>query len=100
IVRIDGAGNKLWDKRYGGDKTEELKKVIKTADGNYILAGYSQSQAGGDKSQDNWDPNGAANNNNDFWIVKIDDSGNELWDRRYGGIEDERLWSIVQYLNG
>jgi len=90
IVKCDSLGNKLWDKRFGGSGDDILSSSIQTNDGGYILAGYSNSGAGGDKTQNTW---GA----NDYWIIKIDSAGNKQWDRDFGGTSEENeLGNITQ----
>ncbi|HWB63394.1 MAG TPA: T9SS type A sorting domain-containing protein, partial [Chitinophagales bacterium] len=32
----------------------------------------------------------------DYWVVKIDSNGNELWDKDYGGLNGDDLRSVVQ----
>lgn len=88
VVKIDSSGNKLWDKRFGGSGTDVLRSAILSPDGGYLLAGNSYSQVSGDKSQDS---RGAE----DFWIVKIDSSGNKQWDHRYGGVNAEYLSNVL-----
>lgn len=92
IVKIDSVGNKQWDKRYGGTANDELWDLQQTKDGGYILGGYSNSSIGGDKTQPNWDPTQFYG---DFWIVKVDATGSKEWDKRFGGVADETLHSIM-----
>jgi hypothetical protein len=84
---------KMWDKRFGGTDQEELTCIQQTVDGGYILGGYSYSNIGGDKTQDNWDLTG---NTFDYWIIKIDSLGNKQWDKRFGGTSDDYLVSLQQ----
>ncbi len=88
IVKISGSGEKQWDQRFGGSGYDELKKVIQLPTGEYLLAGYSNSPANGDKSQD-------SRGGNDFWLVKISRTGTKIWDKRYGGNLNEALDGIV-----
>lgn len=89
IVKIDSTGNKLWDNRYGGNNADYLESIKQTTDGGYILGGYSESDSSGDKSQPSW-------GDEDYWIVKIDSSGNKQWDKRFGGIYSDYLYCIEQ----
>lgn len=84
IVRIDTAGNKIWDKRFGGSNIDYPTDIKPTYDGNYIIGGWSDSPMDGDRSD-------STNGGQDFWIVKIDSSGNKIWDKDFGGnaIEDD-----------
>jgi PKD repeat protein len=78
IVKIDANGNKLWDKTYGGSGTDQLSFATPTTDGGYLLTGWSNSDASGDKSED-------SKGGEDWWIIKIDANGNKLWDKTLGG---------------
>jgi hypothetical protein len=93
IVKLDAAGIKQWDKRFGGTDVDVLSSVEQTSDGGYILGGYSASQANGDKTQ-------TSRGNNDYWIVKTDSLGNKIWDKRYGGASDELLAVAFQTSDG
>ena len=41
VVRIDSAGNKIWDKRYG-DKIDIANDAIVDQEGNFVLFGVSE----------------------------------------------------------
>src|ERR1043165_7962912 len=89
IVKTDSAGNKQWDKRFGGISRDCLNALQQTTDGGYILGGYSESDSSGDKTQQSrgWV---------DYWIVKTDAAGNQQWDKRFGGTNDDVLYSLQQ----
>ena len=89
IVRIDSAGNKLWDNRYGGTAYEELHSVAPTTDGGFILGGVSMSGANGDKTEPSW-------GGYDYWMVKIDSAGNKQWDKRFGGTNYDNEYGNAQ----
>ena len=71
VVKIDGNGAKLWDKTFGGSDAENLDVLIATSDGGYLLAGDSYSGATGEKTEN-------SRGLSDFWVVKIDLSGNKV----------------------
>ncbi|MFM2189886.1 MAG: hypothetical protein RL491_272 [Bacteroidota bacterium] len=97
VVRIDLNGNLLWERTFGGNYTDWLFDMTATSDGGYILAGQSFSENTGDKSEPNHDPTPSSS---DRWIVKIDDSGNKIWDRTIGGTETEDLSRIDESIDG
>ncbi|QHT71290.1 T9SS type A sorting domain-containing protein [Rhodocytophaga rosea] len=68
-VKISSTGAKQWDKRYGGSGLDALNEIVKTSDG-FLLAGYSESGIGGDKSQAVFGGVDAG----DFWAVKLIDA--------------------------
>lgn len=84
LVKLDGQGNKQWDRTLGTDSADAITDAWPTADGGYLLVGYSTAtRAQGEKSQPG---RGGA----DYWVVKLDAQGNKLWDRTYGGAGDEQ----------
>ncbi len=93
IVKTDAAGVKQWDRRFGGTAPEKLEHVLQTADGGYLLGGYSESGAGGDKTE-------ASRGGWDYWIVKVDSTGTKEWDKRFGGDSWEALSGLAQAADG
>ena len=91
IVKLDSLGLKQWDKRFGGSENDCIYSLAATSDHGYILGGTSNSNSGGDKSENNWDVTGFTY---DYWIVKIDSAGNKLWDKDFGGVSFE----VLQYV--
>ena len=87
IVRVDSHGTKLWDRRFGGEHNDELKSLETTVDGGFLLGGSSQSDIGGDKTE-----NGRGDL--DYWIVKVAANGAKQWDKRYGGVGADYLTSL------
>jgi hypothetical protein len=88
VIKTDASGNKLWEKTYGGSDAENLFSVVATTDGGYLLGGQSASGISGDKTEAN-------RGLNDYWIVKIDASGNKLWDKTYGGNNEDILRTLL-----
>ncbi|QHT70335.1 T9SS type A sorting domain-containing protein [Rhodocytophaga rosea] len=93
VVSIDKNGNKLWDKRYGGNEADFLSNIIYAPDGGFLLVGTSFSGIGADKSQ-------PSQGSWDYWLVKIDETGNKLWDKTYGGIHSEFPGSVISTSEG
>lgn len=87
IIKVDNNGNKLWERRYGGTGDDGLLDAIETNDQGFVLAGGAYSGQNGDKT----DP---IRGMSDYWIVKIDSSGNMLWNKGFGGIGMDMLPSI------
>jgi len=78
IVKIDAQGTKEWDKRFGGTRKDELTAIQQTSDGGYIIASASASDSSFDKTD-------FCRGGIDFWIIKIDSSGNVLKQNTIGG---------------
>jgi hypothetical protein len=63
--------------------------MVGTYDGNFILGGSSHSGATGSKTKTN--RKGA-----DFWLIKIDDKGQSLWQETYNTGNTDILTDIVE----
>jgi hypothetical protein len=101
IVKLDANGNKTWDKTFGGINEDGIRALQQTSDGGYILGGSSDSGISGDKSEvnkGNFAPGSFATN--DYWVVKLDASGNKVWDKTFGGNTQDLLFSIQQTSDG
>ncbi|MFY8188389.1 MAG: T9SS type A sorting domain-containing protein [Flavobacterium sp.] len=70
--------NVLWEKSLGGKHIEYLTDAVPTADYGFILAGSSLSDKTGKHEQIN-------QGDYDFWIWKMDEFGDPVWQRSYGG---------------
>jgi hypothetical protein len=93
IVKLDINGNKQWDKTFGGNSSDFLRFIQQTTDGGYILGGPSMSPVSGEKTQ-------ASRGGFDYWIVKLDNSGNKQWDKTFGGSGDENCTALQQTTGG
>ncbi len=94
LVKINSLGQKVWDKTFGGNFEDDLKSIISTSDGGYILAGYSNSNISGDKTEN------SKSIYYDYWVVKINSSGQKVWDKTIGGNDKDELNSIVATSDG
>ena len=93
LVRIDNAGNLIWEKTLAGSDSEAFSRIIATSDNNFYLLGISWS-SDGDISNDPYP------GSPDYWIVKIDSTGNIIWDKIVGGNEGEVLFTGAPTLDG
>ncbi|MEP7264816.1 MAG: T9SS type A sorting domain-containing protein, partial [Bacteroidota bacterium] len=78
VIKLDSVGNKLWDKRYGGNNSEFPISIVQEINGRYIISGTTGSDSSGDVSEQGY-------GGYDYWIFEIDSAGNKLWDKRFGG---------------
>ncbi|RYU96240.1 3-coathanger stack domain-containing protein [Emticicia agri] len=91
LIKIDGAGNMLWQKSHGGSKNDHAHQVIKTRDNGFIFVGYSSSE----------DLPGLTNKGGlDFWVVKLNKDGIIQWQNTFGGTLDEYAKSVIQCSDG
>ena len=85
LVRTDVEGDSLWSRNFGGRESEWCNSLIQTADGGFALGGNTYSFGAGDY---------------DFWLVRIDENGDSLWSRTFGGGAYDRCNSLIQTADG
>ncbi|MDR2175558.1 MAG: hypothetical protein LBO82_06435, partial [Synergistaceae bacterium] len=90
IVKLDSGGGLTWRYSFGGSRDDEANSIQQTADGGYIVAGYSSSNDG------NVTEHHGSISIKDYWIVKLDSLGNLTWQKSLGGSRDDEAYSIQQ----
>jgi hypothetical protein len=92
IVNIDSIGNLLWKRAYGGSASDYGSRILKDPNGNYYFCGQVGSDDG--------DIQSVNHGSFDTWIVKIDSSGEIIWEKCYGGSGPEEYPNIKLLNNG
>ena len=77
---------------FGGSLNESAETVIKTSDGGYAVLGFTQSTDGDitDKTDSSYD----------VWLLRFDQDNNLLWNKTYGGTNDEKGHDLIQTEDG
>lgn len=70
-----------WNKKYGGNGADRGHCIKQTADGGYIISGYTDTGNNGDVT--------GYKGGGDVWVVKTDNAGNLEWQSAYGGYGSE-----------
>src|SRR5687767_6540046 len=84
-----------WQKSFGTPSTEYPQDVQQTRDGGFVVGGWSSYFAlpGGNKTSPHY-------GSHDFWLVRTDANGARLWDRSYGGDDQDTLETLHQTSDG
>jgi uncharacterized delta-60 repeat protein len=85
VMKLDGIGNSVWQKTYGGANDDHAQSIQVTADGGYVVAGHTYSYGAG---------------NSDIWVLKLDANGNPVWQKTYGGAYYDHAQSIQVTVDG
>jgi uncharacterized delta-60 repeat protein len=88
LVKTNAGGDSLWTHYYGGSEPDGATVIQPTNDGAYIMGGSTMSYGSGSPGRD------------DFYLVKIDAQGNEIWHRAFGGPETEQCNDVRQTSDG
>ncbi|MBK8413277.1 MAG: T9SS type A sorting domain-containing protein [Bacteroidetes bacterium] len=93
IIKTDVDGNIQWQNTIGGNDYDQPNAIQQTTDGGYIVGGSSDSNISGEKTEN-------SNGLSDFWVLKLDNTGNIQWQQVIGGSGDDMLVSIQQTADG
>jgi len=85
LLKIDNNGNEQWNQTFGGIGYDVGFSILELSDGCYIIVGYTESFGLGKK---------------DMWLIKTDILGNMIWNKTYGGCDDDIGESIQSTNDG
>jgi hypothetical protein len=86
VVKLDQAGDIQWQNLLGGTGYDDGTAIQQTPDGEYILTARTTSDSSGDV--------GPNHGGGDIWVVKLDPTGNLLWQTVLGGSAYEQSTAI------
>lgn len=82
LMKLDGKGNILFEKTYGGEFYDIGYMGKQLADGGFILTGSTRNFGT------------ATETNADIFLLRTDTEGNELWHKTFGGTKDDIALSL------
>ncbi len=85
FIKTDASGNWQWSTFFECGEHDRLDHLVQVPDGGYVMAGSVYSMG---------DPDG------DGWLVKIDASGNQQWNRTFGGGSIENVTGLIRTADG
>lgn len=89
VYKLDASGVVQWEKFYGGSGLELMSGIYKMENGTCILTGQAQSTDG----------DLVGNTNPSAWLLCIDQNGNILWKKTYGGSQTDVFSRVRQISN-
>ncbi|MBN2333962.1 hypothetical protein JXL21_00280 [Candidatus Bathyarchaeota archaeon] len=85
LLRMGLDGSKSWDTTVGGAEYDEAEDMVAATGGGFVLTGLTESTGAGGI---------------DVYLVKITDGGSVLWERTYGGANDDRGFGLAECSDG
>jgi len=85
FTKTDEFGNVEWNRTYDDSRMANVNSVIQLSVGGFVLAGSTTT---------------FDNGSTDFYLTKIDESGNIEWTQTYGTENNEHLPSLIQTSDG
>ena len=92
IYKLDSLGNPEWHKCYGGSENDAFVRILSLVDG-YLVAAYGKSNDG-DLTGSGW------HGGIDIWLIRTDLGGNIIWQKCYGGSDNDGPKKIFQTSDG
>jgi len=86
-TRINKIGDVEWRGYFGGTNNDRAHAVVQSEDMGFVMAGFSES--------DDFDISNTQGSY-DFWMVKVDENGNMIWERSFGGSGIEIAYDIAK----
>lgn len=89
IVKLNTDGKEIFNKYFSGNGHDHLISTVVTKEGGSLLAGTSYSTKGLDKTNES---KGGA----DFWLVRLSENGDIIWQQTLGTSADEEARVVIQ----
>ena len=86
IVKLNGAGELQWERTLGGSQPDQASAIVPATGGGFLVAGTTQST--------DWDVVGN-DGGAEFWVVKINEEGELVWQQTYGGSLGDECFAIA-----
>jgi hypothetical protein len=85
FMKLDADGGLLLQETIGGEMSDRLFAMATVGDDGYILCGETFSFGAGE---------------DDAWLVRLDSGGNVLWQKSYGGAQDDNCLDVQPTTDG
>ncbi len=84
LMKLEPSGDTMWVKHYGGNAPDAGRSLVASSDGYFAIAGNTASFGEGA---------------DDMLLIKVDQNGDTLFTRCYGGPLSDAAWNIrsIQY---
>ncbi len=79
LLKIDFAGNKVWENLYGTSQFDEGQNIVAMDDGNFATVGISDSKA---------------------YLLKTTPNGSEVWSKTFTGTMGAEAYDLIKMPNG
>ncbi len=91
VMKTNASSTLLWQKSFGGSMNEGNANLVPTADGGFILSGFTASNDGDVSGNHGME---------DIWIAKVDSALNIEWQKCLGGSDVDFPGNIIQTNDG
>ncbi len=89
LVKLNQQGEQVFEKYFSGNNHDYLSSTVTTQDGGFLISGTSYSGKGLDKKDD-------SKGGSDIWLIRINEFGDELWQKTLGSSSNEEARAVIQ----
>ncbi|MBL1222498.1 T9SS type A sorting domain-containing protein [Chryseobacterium sp. L7] len=89
LIKLNQQGEEVWEKYFSGQNHDYLSASVSTQDGGFLISGTSYSSKGLDKKDD-------SKGGSDIWLIRLNEFGDELWQKTLGSAANEEARSVIQ----
>ncbi|WP_343686120.1 T9SS type A sorting domain-containing protein [Chryseobacterium gleum] len=89
LVKLNQEGEQVFEKYFSGNNHDYLSSTVTTQEGGFLITGSSYSGKGLDKKED-------SKGGSDIWLIRINEFGDELWQKTLGSTSDEEARAVIQ----
>ncbi|WP_276833625.1 T9SS type A sorting domain-containing protein [Chryseobacterium cucumeris] len=92
LIKLNQQGEQVFEKYFSGNNHDYLSSTVTTQDGGFLISGTSYSGKGFDKKED-------SKGSSDIWLIRINEFGDELWQKTLGSSSDEEARAVIQTID-
>ena len=94
VIQVDPVfeGQLVWVKTFGGSNEDDAIDIVEANDGGYVVLGFTNSIDG--------DITGKTNSDQDYWLLKLNQDGDKIWDKTYGGSQNDQATGLSKTNDG
>jgi len=89
LIKLNQQGEEVWEKYFSGQNHDFLSATVATQEGGFLISGTTFSGKSLDKKED-------SKGGSDIWLIRINEFGDEMWQKTIGGTSDEEARSVIQ----
>ncbi|THV62544.1 T9SS C-terminal target domain-containing protein, partial [Chryseobacterium candidae] len=89
LIKLNQQGEQVFEKYFSGNNHDYLSSTVTTQDGGFLISGTSYSGKGLDKKED-------SKGGSDIWMIRINEFGDQLWQKTLGTSSDEEARAVIQ----
>lgn len=87
LLKLDDKGEIEWHKYYGNTFSQEASSIVSNGNGTFTFFGNKENSGVPRDQMQGHHPE----YNPDFWLVTVNSIGDILWEKTYGGVNDDEF---------